>query len=171
MPFTEGLPRSDRNDELQELSLNALKNALPVSQWLLREEMKDKGLDVSIELKMNGQCTNLRVQVQLKSCETADDNADGSVSYAVPVHNFKYLLNGSSGLYILFVASRNELRYLWARDERQRVESLNDSWTSQENLTLRFRHLLTAQALEDIAERLQREARLNEKIHASLIGY
>jgi hypothetical protein len=170
MPFTEGLPRSDRNDELQELSLNALKNALPVSQWLLREEMKDKGLDVSIELKMNGQCTNLRVQVQLKSCETADDNADGSVSYAVPVHNFKYLLNGSSGLYILFVASRNELRYLWARDERQRVESLNDSWTSQENLTLRFRHLLTAQALEDIAERLQREARLNEKIHASLIG-
>ncbi len=82
------LPQADSNREYQELSLRALRNLLPPSEFVLRDERaEDAGVDVSIELLSEGRYTNLRSQVQLKSTDSPREVADGSISLSVPVHN------------------------------------------------------------------------------------
>ena len=93
------LPKSDRNDELEELSLQAFTNAFPVDQFRVRGEPgKDRGVDRYLEIKATGHDTNFRSQVQLKSMEKASPNADGSVSKSIETSNFNYMLNGPPGI-------------------------------------------------------------------------
>lgn len=136
------LPQSDRNRELQELSLRAFRQILTVDRFVVRDErIDDAGVDASLELLINGRFTNMRAQIQLKSTDKLEINNDGSVSLSIAVSNLNYLLNGASPLYILFVVPRNELRFVWARDERRRIDQENPSWMQQETITIRFKNL------------------------------
>jgi tetratricopeptide (TPR) repeat protein len=163
------LPQSDRNHELQTLSVNALKAALPVERFITRDErIEDYGVDLSLELRINRRPANLRAQVQMKGTDEVDLNLDGSASLSVRTSNLNYLLNGVSPLYILYIAPRNELRFTWGREEQRRLVQDNPQWMQQTWVTLRFHNLLTAQALEDIYERIRREARLQRSIHDRL---
>ena len=77
------LPEGDRQDTLQQLSLKALRDCLPVSRFLFRDErVDDKGVDGTLEAKLEYrisrtdggeevryQFTNCRAQVQLKSTD------------------------------------------------------------------------------------------------------
>ncbi len=164
------LPKGDRSDDLQQLSLDAFRTALPKVRFLFRDErVDDKGVDGAIELKIDGQFTNFRAQVQLKGTDSLSPNADGSFSLQVATSNLNYLLNGQSPLYILWIAPRNELRFLWARDERQRLDASNSGWIDQEKVTLRFEHVLTPAALEDIHARILREGRMQREAHTILM--
>ncbi len=168
--YSEQLPKADRNSELQQLSRNALHSALPVEKFALRDDyIADVGVDASLELKINSCHTNLRSQIQLKSTDSTDSNKDGSVSVQVDVANLNYLLRGAqSPLYILFVAPRNELRFAWATDERKRLDANRPDWAQQETVTIRFAALLDAQAIEQIHERIQKEARLRGRLSDTL---
>lgn len=76
------LPEADSNRELQEKSLRALRHALPPQKFVLRDgRVEDAGVDVSLELLIQGRYTNLRSQVQVKSTSSPRDLADGNVSY------------------------------------------------------------------------------------------
>jgi len=47
------LPKGDRNDELQQLSLDAFRAALPKDRFLFGDErVDDKGVDGALELKV-----------------------------------------------------------------------------------------------------------------------
>lgn len=155
------LPKSDRADELEELSGRALQNALPVERFRLRSEPgKDRGNDRYLELKLKGHDTNCRAQLQLKGVEAWKLNRDGSVSLSVESSNLNYLLNGSSPIYILWNAENNELRYAWARDECRRIESTNSNWRHQSSIALRFRRVLDENGLGDIHRRVLAESQL-----------
>jgi hypothetical protein len=104
------LPEGDRQDSLQQLSLNALRNLLPQDRFLIRDErVDDKGVDVALEAKLTirkkdsdrEQFTNCRAQAQLKSTDSTKQNLDGSVSYQIDVSNLNYLLNGPCPIYFL----------------------------------------------------------------------
>jgi hypothetical protein len=162
-------PKSDRNDELEDLSFRAFQNALLVQRFVFRDERgKDKGVDGSLELKIDSGFTNLRGQVQLKGTDSEEVNADGSVSVQVKTSNLVYLINGLSPSYVLYVAPRNELRFLWAREEYNRLNQENPDWRQQETVTLRFRHILTPDALDQIHDGIRREAQLLQHIHELL---
>lgn len=159
-------PKSDRNDELEELSFRAFQNTLPIQRFVFRDERsKDKGVDGSLELKIDSGFTNLRGQVQLKGTDSEEVNADGSVSVQVKTRNLIYLINGPSPIYVLYIAPHNELRFLWAREEYNRLNQENPDWRQQETVTLRFRHILTLDALDQIHDRIRREAQLHRRIH------
>jgi hypothetical protein len=159
------LPRSDRNNELEELSFKAFDGALPPDRFCLRDERgKDRGVDASIELLIDGCHTNFHSDVQLKGTDSQDVNDDGSISLSVAVSNLNYLLNGPSPLYVLYVAPRREIRYVWAHDERRRLDSLNPEWMQQGEVTLRFAVCLTPQALIPVHERICREGRMRRRI-------
>ena len=163
--FVEPLPKADRNAELQQLSINALNSALPIDKFVFREELKnDAGVDGSIELKIDSRYTNLRAQVQLKSTDSVETNEDGSLSVQVTVANLFYLLNGQSPIYLLFVVPLNELRFVWARDERKRLDEINPDWMQQKHITIRFQRILNSETLEQIHARVQNEARLQGKL-------
>lgn len=160
------LPQSDRQSELQELSIRAFQQALPVDRFVLRDERtRDAGVDASLELLIGGRYTNLRSQVQLKGTDSARTNTDGSVSLPVATSNLNYLLNGSSSLYVLYVVPRDELRFAWASDVRKQLDQINPSWMQQDTVTIRFEQIVTPEALVQVHERIRREAQLNRQIH------
>src|SRR5262245_48529639 len=94
------LPKGDRQDTLQQLSIKAFRNLLPEDQFLFRDErVDDKGVDGALEVKVDGCFTNCRAQVQLKSTDAdpakkGDFNSDGSYSLSIDKANLNYLLNG-----------------------------------------------------------------------------
>jgi hypothetical protein len=163
--FLGPLPKSDRNSELEQLSIDAFKSLLPVDKFVFRDErINDAGVDGSLELKISSRYTNLRAQVQLKSTDSNDTNEDGSISVQVTVANLNYLLNGPSPIYVLFVFPRKELRFVWVRDERKRLDEVNPDWMQQNNITVRFQSFLNEENIEQIHERIQKEAQLQREI-------
>jgi hypothetical protein len=161
------LPTADRNAELERRSFIAFQSALPVDKFVFRDERTtDAGVDGSLELLAASSYTNLRSQVQLKSTDSEDTNSDGSISIQVRATNLNYLLNGSnSPLYVLFVAPRGELRYAWAHDERRRLDEASPAWEQQESVTIRFREMMTPEAIEGIYQRIRQEAQLKREIN------
>src|SRR6266436_211993 len=162
--FTQ-YPKADRNSELQQLSIAAFSSALLVDRFVFRSEQNiDAGVDGSIELKADERYLNLRAQVQLKGTDSTDTNRDGSISVPVKVSSLRYLLNGSSPIYVLFVAPRNELRYAWARDEQKRLADKNSNWEEQEQVSIKFTSVLDTPGLEEIYERVLEEAQLQARV-------
>jgi hypothetical protein len=163
------LPKSNRTDELEQLGIDAFRAALPKEAFLFRDErIDDKGVDGSLEIKIDNRYTNLRSQVQLKSTECEAINQDGSVSWPVDTSNFNYLLNGPSPLYVLYVVPRNELRLVWAHDELRRLDAANRGWRNHETVTLRFAEVLSDNATAAVHDRIRREAQLSRRIREIL---
>jgi hypothetical protein len=145
---------------LESESLLALRAALPGDRLLFRDEPTDYGVDCSLELVVEGRVTNFRCQVQVKATDSELLNADGTVSLRVDASNLNYMLCGSCPLYVLYVAPRRELRYLWARDERDRLDASTPGWREQGTVTLRFGTLLaTPSALDELCHRIRSEGR------------
>jgi hypothetical protein len=164
------LPEGDRQDFLQQLSLQALRNCLPVDMFLFRRESEDdKGIDGTLEAKLGGRFTNCRANVQLKSTDKPKGNTDGSVSYPVKTSNLNYLLNGVSPLYFLWIEPDKEMRYTWAREEWRRLDTENPGWREQGEFKVRFRDVLNEAAVKAIHERVIAEAKFDREIHETLV--
>ena len=55
------LPEGDRQDTLQQLSLKAIQNFLPVGMFLFRDERADdKGVDGALEVKIEFNAENAK---------------------------------------------------------------------------------------------------------------
>jgi hypothetical protein len=163
------LPEARRSDTLEQISLDALRAALPKDHFLVRDErIDDKGVDGALELKANSRYTNLRAQFQLKGTDSAATNQDGSFSLAIDTSNLNYLLNGTSPLYFLYIAPLQQLRFLWAIDEWKRLDQENPEWRQKQTVTLRFACLLDDSAMTEVHDRLRREARRDRTIRESL---
>jgi hypothetical protein len=129
------------------------------------EPQPDAGVDWCVELRIAGQFTGMRAHIQVKACEATRANSDGSVSYSADVSNLNYLLYGSSPLYVIYIAQTAELRYAWVRDEVNRIGIENPVWKQQKTVTLRFVSKLDELGLQDVHDRIRREARLDREIH------
>ena len=165
LPNLGPLPQFDDNARLQEESFKALRNALPVRLFGLREEPRpDAGVDWCLELRMGGQHTGMRAHIQVKGCGKAEANADGSISFSADVSNLSYLLNVSSPLYVLYVEQANELRYVWVRDEVNRINGTNPKWIDQQTVTLRFTAMLDERSAQDIHEGVRRDAQITRQV-------
>jgi hypothetical protein len=163
------LPQVDRNDELQQQSLGRVTDAAPVALFIPRDERaNDKGIDMSLEAKLSGCASNHRSSVQVKGTDSEKQNSDGSFSLAVATANLNYLLNGQSPLYILWVAPRDELLYVWAREEARRLEAENPDWQQQQTVTLRFLSKVDNEVWAAIHDRIIREGRMHRVTHDSL---
>lgn len=176
------LPKGDRQDTLQQLSLQALRNRLPESKFLFRDERgDDKGVDGALEAKeeiripnadgresVKYHFSNCRSQMQLKSTDTPRRNQDGSVSYSIEISNLNYLLNGPCPLYFLWLAPDDELRYVWAIDEWRRLDTETPEWREQATFTIRFKWVLNTQAVGEIHTRIIEKAKLARQINESL---
>ena len=163
------LPTADRKAELQRRSLAVLRLAFPADRFLFRpESTEDAGVDGSLELLIDSAYTDLRSQVQLKSTDNSRTNRDGTISIQIKVANLNYLLNGPSPLYLLYVEPRDEFRFVWARDERKRLDNCNRKWITKKFVTLRFGQILSDDTLDEIHERIRREAQLTRQINDRL---
>ncbi len=156
------LPHSDRNAELQELSLRAINNALPVESFVFRREREtDTGVDGTIEIKQSGDYTGMRSYVQLKSCEALRrQRSDGAIAHSIETSNLNYLLNTSCPLYMLFDLQGKAIWYAWAWDEASRIQKEKPGWKKQKTVTLLFRKKLTAESVQELHQRIRTETTL-----------
>jgi hypothetical protein len=162
------LPKADRNSELQARSIAKFQEALPVNLFVFRDErVNDAGVDGSLEIKIDGDYTNMRAQVQLKSREVKNARQDGVVTLPIETSNFNYLLNGSIGLYVLYVEETDELFYAWATDENRRRIEMNSDWREKDTISIPLQ-ALNQQALNNIHDRIRREISLRREILETL---
>lgn len=164
------LPESDRNAELQRSSIKALNAMLQGQDTIVfrDERVEDYGVDGAFELMLHGGMTNFRSQVQIKATEAIRSNRDNTISLSVRTANLNYLLNGTSPIYVLFDATKNEFWYAWAHDENRRLTTENPSWREQREITLRFSQRLTTGRFDQIVDRVLREGRMQRTIHDTL---
>lgn len=154
------LPKADDLITGEQESRAALRSALDHRRFRLRDEPEsDAGVDASLEILVDGSYTNCRSQLQLKSTADESRNVDGSVSYPIDVKNLNYLLNGTSPIYVLYIRPRGELRFVWAVDERRRLDDENPDWMDQKTITVRF-HRLLGEAIDEIHGRVLQEGLL-----------
>src|SRR5437762_2146527 len=103
MTQTGPLPIADHNSALQRESVQRLRSAFPADKFVVREESGgDYGTDLVAEVLREQRATNLRAHIQVKSTDSPEQNADGSVSISVESSNLNYLLNQPSSLYVLY---------------------------------------------------------------------
>ena len=165
------IPEVDRSDELQRLSFARLTQGLPTDKFILRDEAgHDKGVDKVLELLAGGGATNIRSQVQMKGTDSRKFNNDGSLSLPIKTSNLNYLLNGHSGLYILWIEAFDELRYIWAWDEASRLFSENADWQDQSTVTLRFSQILREGSWQAIYDRILSEGRFHRNAREVIVG-
>lgn len=98
------LPKASSNEDLETHSRNQFALLFEPALFEIRPEVsRDKGIDLTIEMKEDGSYTNFRSAFQLKSTDTTKPNKDGTMSYSVDVSNIQYLLNFvMPAYYILF---------------------------------------------------------------------
>ncbi|MGC2236900.1 MAG: DUF4365 domain-containing protein [Pyrinomonadaceae bacterium] len=153
--YLSNLPKSDSNDELEDISLAALNSFLPKDKFYLRDaRVKDKGVDATLEVKINGFSANFNAQIQLKATRKKKPNKDNIFSYSIKTSNLNYLLNFPLSLYILYIEPRQEFRFVWADKELKRITEENPNWQSQDTVTIKFIYLLDADNLQKIHELL-----------------
>jgi len=159
------LPKSDRNDIIDEYGSAALERAVPHEHFRLRQEPgKDRGVDRILEAKEGGCDTNCRAHLQLKSVERAQPNKDGSISISVRTSNFNYLMNGSCPMYVLYIHERKELRYVYAREEADRLNRANKDWRTRSTVSLRFAQVIDGPSLDSIRARIFRDADITRSV-------
>lgn len=162
------LPEADSNSQLQRKSIVSFQAFLPVNLFVFRDErIDDAGVDGSLEMLIDGCYTNMRAQVQLKSCQKKNARQDGIVTLPIETSNFNYLLNGPLGLYILYIEETNELLYAWADDENRRRIGMNSEWRNQETISIPLQKL-DESALTAIYDRIRREGELRREILEAL---
>lgn len=166
------LPKYDKQDTLEQKSILALRNILPPDEYLFRDErIDDKGVDGVLELKVNGAFTNCRAQLQVKSANVGQSelNTNGSYSLSVATANLNYLLNGTSPIYVIWLAQLNELRFEWARDAWGILDAECPGWRQQKTFTVHFKKVLDQDGLAEIRKRVLSESIMQRQIHEKLI--
>lgn len=98
------LPSSSLQEDLETISRNKFALLFDVKLFELRPEIqRDKGIDITIEIKKDNQYTNFRFAIQLKSTSASEFNKDGSISFPIETNNISYLLNcGMPTYYVLY---------------------------------------------------------------------
>lgn len=168
--YLTNLPQVDTNREIQTNSLDALNIFLPKDKFCLRDErIEDYGVDVSLEILEQGKATNFRAQIQLKGTRSLEPNKDGSYSLQVATNNLNYLLNNPISIYILYIEPKNEFRFVWARNEFQRLAEENPNWIKQETITLRLNDILDLAKLVEIKEQIIKQSSLNRELNETLV--
>ncbi len=143
------LPNSNPHEELEIISRTKLNSIFPAYLFELRDELqRDKGVDITGELKSNGFYTNYRFILQVKASAVLKPNRDGSYSYALDVANINYLMNaGIPAFYVLYNATTDIFHYKSVMEIYRDLEKHHKN-KNPKSFSPRFRQQLDMDAIE-----------------------
>lgn len=112
--------RRDRNHVLEDLSVTAVRSALP-ELWLMHDFRRDYGIDVQIEIfNSDGNTTGLRVYGQLK----ATDKSEEEDVLSLDREHFEYWSSHSDPVLLLrYFAQTKTLKWCWVHDLEWRMKT------------------------------------------------
>lgn len=151
-PFELPLPKSSNQESLETISRNKLSDLFEPGMFEIREELiRDKGIDLAIEVKEKGFYTNFRFTVQLKSSNTSKKNKDGSISFPVEVSNINYLQNSPMPSYYFFFDNKTgRFYYEQSTQVYQNLLKKYKNGNFPDTFNIRFEKSLDKVAIEEI---------------------
>jgi hypothetical protein len=135
------LPMANFYEELETISEHNLQPLFQPSQFeLCTRDRRDKGIDLTYELKRNGKHSGFRFIIQLKATESITANKDdGSFSKSIETSNINALFNnGHTAFYLLFDANTKTFYYEQLTDFLKHLNEKDEDWRKQGSHTLRF---------------------------------
>lgn len=165
------LPLVNPNEELETISKNLLRPLLDVTKFEIRsEDLRDKGIDLHIEIKKSNKHTDFRFVVQLKATDSKKANIDGSISLQIYTSNINYLLNNPMpAYYILYSKVTNTFYYENLNSFVKKIAQENQDWNNQQSHTLRFKKVLTQEAILQIYNDTIQKGIFYRKVNEKLI--
>lgn len=152
----QSLPKSDVNSNLETLSRTRLRELFGVKDFELRDEHEsDRGIDLFIEIKANGNHTNLRFPVQLKATSSSKPNQGGSISLSIKVANINYLMNdGLPAFYVLYHQPSDAFYYERAIEVDTKLREKYPDGSFPESYSIRFNKVLDVVVIQSIHEEM-----------------
>jgi len=135
------LPKANFYEELETLSEQNLQPLFQPSQFeLCTRDRRDKGIDLTYEIKRNNKHLGFRFIIQLKATESIEANlADGSLSKSIETSNINALLNnGHTAYYILFDINTKTFYYEHLNSFFKHLNEKDKDWEKQGSHVLRF---------------------------------
>lgn len=162
------LPSSSSGEDLETLSRNRFRVRFRPERFEVRQEdERDKGIDLTVELKLDGKYTNFRFAVQLKSSRSVSKNTDDSVSHAIAVTNIGYLSNGALSAYYFLYDLQSDIFYY---EELGEVTSkLGENYSGKtlpDQFTVRFTKVVDEVAINAIFESVLNYGRQLKQLRA-----
>jgi len=147
------LPKANIYEELETLSEQYLQPLFEPSRFeLCTRDRRDKGIDLTYEIKRNEKHLGIRFIIQLKATKTIEANKeDGSFSKSIETSNINALSNnGHSAFYLLFDANTGTFYYEHLNDFLKDLYEKNSDWIKQKNHVLRFSKKLLPDGINHI---------------------
>lgn len=160
------LPQYHPAHEQENASVSKLISILPSHLFILRcESGGDYGVDRILEVVNNGQITNVRSHVQIKS-KKSNSSKKEEIRYPVPIATINYLLNSINSVFLMFCVADDTIYWEWTRliavAASKKGINLND--TRQKTVTYRFQKCLNTDTFHHIHDRLLTDNALLKKI-------
>lgn len=164
------LPKVNPYEELEQLSRDFIRPLFNIEKFEIRDELqRDKGIDLSIELKNEGSYTGYRFIVQLKATEQIQKNIDGSFSLSIETSNTNYLLNNSLlSVYIFYHKPSNKFYYEWVHNFLNSLSANEKDWQEQDSNTLRFSKELNGSSIDEFYKLVFKKGIHNRKMNEIL---
>lgn len=165
------LPLSNPNEELETISKQLLMPLFDVSKFEIRpEDVRDKGIDLHIELKTPTKYSNFRLVIQLKATDRKAVNKDETISIQLGTANINYLLNNPGpAYYVLYFKDTNTFYYENLNDFVKTIAEKETDWQKQQSHVLRFAKVLTKEATEEIYKETLQKGLFHRKVNEKLI--
>ena len=165
------LPLANTNEDLETISKNRFYPLLDVTKFEIRsEDLRDKGIDLHIELKKANKYTNFRFVVQLKATDSKLANKDGSISLQIHTSNINYLLNNPMpAYYVLYLKNTDTFYYENLNLFVKELANDTPEWHTQGTHTLRFKKTLTKEAIIQIYDETLKKGKFHRKVNERLI--
>lgn len=135
------LPKANLYEELETLSEHNLQPLFQPSQFeLCTRDRRDKGIDLTYEIKRNNKHLGFRFIIQLKATESIWANkADGSFSKSIETSNINALLNnGHTAFYLFYDANTKTFYYEHLTNFLKHLNGKDKDWGKQGSHVLRF---------------------------------
>lgn len=135
------LPMANFYEELETLSEHNLQPLFQPSLFeLCTRDRRDKGIDLTYELKRNNKHLGFRFIIQLKATERIEANkVDESFSKSIETSNINALLNnGHTAFYVLFDANTKTFYYEHLTEFLKHLKKKDENWGKQGSHVLRF---------------------------------
>ena len=135
------LPKANYYEELETLSEQYLQPLFQPSQFeLCTRDRRDKGIDLTYEIKRKDKHLGFRFIIQLKATESIEANIeDGSFSKSIETSNINALLNnGHTAFYILFDINSKTFYFEHLTLFLRNLNDKDKDWGKQGSHVLRF---------------------------------
>lgn len=164
------LPRSSPNEDLETISRRQFSLLFDPKYFEIRhEDYRDKGIDLTIEVKENDSYTNFRSAFQLKSTSSTHPNKDGSISFPVNISNIQYLLNFvMPAYYILYEANVGQFYIESVNTIYAQLISKYQDRILPEQFTINFLKILDTKTVEEVYQQTLSKGKLFSRISPNI---